>query len=69
MRYAFTSRVARAFHHEPITRADRDGTVHRSDQGWFMLLEGSHEALHIGMEQPEKDMAGKTARVTVEVLP
>jgi len=38
------------------------------DLGYFMLLEGSHESLHIGFDKPEF-RAGDRVSVTIERIP
>ena len=34
-------------------------------RGWFVLLDGSHEALHVGMEKPEL-VKGDRVKITLE---
>lgn len=34
-------------------------------KGWFLYLEGSHEALHVGMEKPELEK-GDRVKITLE---
>lgn len=37
----------------------------KEDQGWFILLDGSHEALHVGFDEP-RFKVGDRVKVTLE---
>jgi len=37
------------------------------DMGWFMLLEGSHEYLHVGMEEPASFRVGDEVEVLIKL--
>jgi hypothetical protein len=71
-RYTFRATVLRVERRDEITStrpnaADPDNPiVDRRDLGWFILLSGSHELIHIGMEEPAIE-PGQRARVTIEV--
>jgi hypothetical protein len=71
-RYTFKATVLKVERRDEVTStrpnpADPDDTiVDRRDLGWFILLSGSHELIHIGMEAPAIE-PGQHARVTIEV--
>lgn len=76
-RFVFETEVVRVFHHEPLKSArkvkDPEGgpdTVEHvtEDQGWFVALRGSWEALGLGFDKP--DLApGDKMRVSLEKVP
>jgi len=47
-----------------------DGTieikVEYEDLGWFVLLEGSHEALFVGVDKEAPFLPGDTIKITLE---
>ncbi len=65
MRYSLYTTVAEVFHYTPVCRVDRDGTEHKNDQGWFVRLDGSYEAMFVGHEQPAM-RPGDTVKLTIE---
>ena len=68
-RYVFYSRVTRVFEHNPVVRAysnsEGDTITETRSFGWFIHLEGSYEALHIGNVKPGL-VVGDRVKVTVE---
>ena len=70
-RIVFQTRVTGVRREKRVVRTWRndDGTVGslEEDLGWFMFLEGSHEGLHIGMDEQTSIQADQPATVTVEV--
>jgi hypothetical protein len=52
----FYSKIKRIEHRKKLVRAWKEGDQTRTEQedmGWFMVLEGSWEALYIGSGEPE----------------
>lgn len=45
-------RVEKRFRDIYISGYGKDAIFHPQDLGWWVLLEGSHEALYVGEEQP-----------------
>jgi len=50
-------------------RKNEDGTVTFKNEnlGWFVLLEGSHESLFVGLEKPEELVPG--TEVDILIIP
>jgi len=67
MKYSFFTTVDEIFHHEPMVRSHRDGSVVTEDRGWFIRFNGSYEALHVGTEKPEMGV-GDRIKLTVEKI-
>lgn len=70
MRIIFLSRVDRVFKHEPVVSGRKvhdDVILTRENRGWFMLLEGSKEAVHVGYDEPVTIKPGAKCKVTIEV--
>lgn len=68
MRYIFLSRVVRV--EERIDEKWLEGMGPNAkfapvSRGWFVLLDGSHEAIHVGYEKPSFN-PGDNVRVTIE---
>ena len=70
-RYIFYSRVRSVERVSKVVRviknADDSTTAEKQDLGWFLRLEGSYEALHIGFgEEPPAFRVGERVRIIVE---
>lgn len=68
MRYVINSKVANIEEHKVpcyISGFGDTALFHEVSRGWFLYLEGSHEALHVGMEKPEL-VKGDRVRITLE---
>ncbi len=68
MRYAFFTTVTDIYHYTPTERVDHDGTEHKSDGGWFVRLDGSYVAIHVGDQKPLMQV-GDTVKLTIEACP
>lgn len=44
--------VKEVFRKEHVSGAGPDAVFHDVSRGWFVLLEDSYEALHVGFEKP-----------------
>jgi hypothetical protein len=68
LRYTIPTRVRSVDRITRLSSARKVGedvlAVH-DDLGWYVLLEGSHEHLYLGHEEPEL-RAGDLVRVTIE---
>jgi hypothetical protein len=70
--YRFQTKILKVEHIEHTVRAYQDPNdshnpiVEKEDRGWFILFEGSHEMIYVGMECPEIK-PGQHAIVTIEV--
>jgi hypothetical protein len=67
----FYSRVLKLVNEQRTVRVvpagDGNFEAVKEDLGWFMLLEGSSERLHVGMEKPEFAV-GDRVKVTIAKL-
>jgi hypothetical protein len=70
--FKFKTKILKIEHVEHTIRAYQDPNdphnpiVEKEDLGWFILFEGSHEMIHMGMECPEIKL-GQLAIVTIEI--
>lgn len=65
---SFYSRIVSITRREKLVYLDGFGENARFigvDRGYFMLLEGSHEALHVGFEMPDFRV-GDRIKITME---
>ena len=57
--------VTRLVFYANITMIERRASRISGDLGWFMCLDGSHEALHIGFDTPPFTV-GQRLKITFE---
>ena len=68
IRYIFVSCITSIEEHIVpcyISGIGDDAKFQDISKGWFLYLEGSHEALHVGMEKPEL-VKGDRVKITLE---
>ena len=69
MIYKFKTKVQKVERMQKLAKAWHDGEEIKTeyqDLGWYVLLEGSNECLHVGMEKPELEVGQS---VTVAIVP
>ena len=71
MTYVIETRVVRLEEKSRVAGAKKVGddvVVERETLGWFVLLEGSHEMLYLGRDQPSDLVVGQKVRIRIEPL-
>lgn len=69
MRIVYFTKVTKVFRHNPVTSGAKVGDEVKfvtEDRGWFVLMEGSQEAIHVGMEEPNNIRIGQQVKATLE---
>lgn len=46
------TKVDELFEQIHVSGVGKEAVFKKQSRGWFLLLEGSHEALHVGFEKP-----------------
>lgn len=67
-RIVFFSRVVQIIHRTRrvwVSGLDENAKFRQEDEGYYMLLDGSYEALHVGFDMPEFRVGDKI-KVTME---
>jgi hypothetical protein len=65
----FFSRIKKIEHVRKLKRAWKEGTEIKTeydDMGWYVLMEGSWEALYVGNEEPPELKEGDEVEVIIQ---